>query len=341
LVRYRKATNQARASYRWRRYSLIGACVAGIVWGAAGYFLFIPASLPHQLFLAFVLGGMVAGAIPLLSILGQAYACFAIPVLLPISFQMLSIGDAAHISMGLMMLIFGLAMLAASAELRRFFQESIDLRLKLSSAIEVGESLEHLLRIDTLTGIPNRRLFEEMLDKEWRRAKREGTVLSLVTADIDYFKSYNDHYGHPSGDTCLREVAQGMAGVLRRPGDIAARTGGEEFAFLLPDTALDGAIQVGERIRRRIWELDVRHDAATVLGRVTVSLGVASSRDAGVLSTDDLVRSADRALYLAKRHGRNQLATVGSENEVRPTVGGARAHEARIDAGTAQSSSAR
>jgi diguanylate cyclase (GGDEF)-like protein len=310
LRSYRRTPDRATNTRRWELHLQLGACSAGVVWGSAGLFLFVPASLPHQVFLAFVLGGMVAGAIPLLSVLGHAYACFAIPVVTPIAVQMLAVGDRVHIVMGLMILVFGLAMLAASAQLRRYFRESVSFRLQLSSAIEEGKTLQHLLGVDALTGIANRRFFQSILEKEWRRSKRDGTILSLITADIDHFKAYNDCYGHPAGDTCLTDIAKAMEEVVKRPGDITARIGGEEFAFLLPDTPLKDAVQLGELIRQRVLSLDLQH--AVPAGQVTVSLGVASSNEDGIDSPRDLLSAADRALYQAKRHGRNRLATTES-----------------------------
>ena len=109
--------------------------------------------------------------------------------------------------------------------------------------------MERLARLDALTGIPNRRLFEEELEKEWARAEREKSSLSIITADIDHFKEYNDRYGHPAGDRCLKQVAQAMESALLRPADTIARIGGEEFAFLLPQTTVSGAKSVARTTR--------------------------------------------------------------------------------------------
>ncbi len=296
----------------WRRYFVIGACAAGLVWGAAGVFLFPPDSFPHQVFLAFVLGGMVAGAIPLLSSVKHAYPCFAIPVVLPISVQMLAIGDPVHLIMGLMTVIFGVAMLASSAQVQRIFAESNKLRHQLSSSMEAGQALEKLARLDALTGIPNRRLFEEELEKEWARAERDNSSLSVITADVDYFKEYNDRYGHPAGDRCLIQVAQTMESALLRPGDTVARIGGEEFAFLLPQTTMSGAESVAQLISKRIIALRLAHEGAPATGQVTLSFGIASSDESSITSAAELLRASDMALYDAKRRGRNQISTAGT-----------------------------
>jgi diguanylate cyclase (GGDEF)-like protein len=151
-------------------------------------------------------------------------------------------------------------------------------------------------------------LFDEMLDEEWRRARRDGSVLAVIIADIDHFKSYNDQYGHPAGDLCLIAVARAMRDALHRPGDLVARIGGEEFAFLLPDTPPAGAGAVAEQVRRSVLGLDLSHEGLSVAGQVTVSLGLAVADDPAIASPDDLLRAADQALYRAKRGGRNQVA---------------------------------
>lgn len=311
LRAFRNASPKSESDHAlWAKYFLAGACAAGVVWGMSGILLFHPSSFPHQVILVFVLGGMLAGAIPLLSSVGHAYWCFAIPVVVPITIQMTLVGDRIHLTMGLMMTIFGLAMLATSAQVHRLFRDSEKLRRKLFSSIEVEQALEYLVRLDSLTGIPNRRLFEEEFSKEWARAKRDKEPLSLITADIDHFKEYNDHYGHPAGDLCLVEVAQAMYRALSRPGDVMARTGGEEFAFLLPQTDLSGAISVAEQIREHVLALNLPHEASPVARQVTVSFGVSSSELASVSSPAELIRTSDVALYEAKRYRRNQIVAA-------------------------------
>jgi diguanylate cyclase (GGDEF)-like protein len=294
----------------WRHYFVVGACAAGFVWGAAGLLLFHPDSFPHQVFLAFVLGGMVAGAVPLLSSVERAYPCFAVPAVLPVSAQMLAAGDHIHLIMGLLILVFGGAMLAASAQVRRLFRDSTRLRHELHRSVEAGHALERMARMDALTGIANRRLFEEELEREWRRAERDNDTLSVILADIDHFKEYNDHYGHLAGDRCLARVAQTMAGTLSRPGDVVARVGGEEFAFLLPGTTRVGAKAVAELIRKRIVDLNIPHEASPAARQVTVSFGIATSAPPSASTPAGLLWASDIALYDAKRRGRNQVAVI-------------------------------
>ena len=171
----------------------------------------------------------------------------------------------------------------------------------------VNARLERLVRTDVLTGLANRRAFELSLLAEWRRAQREQTPLSLLMVDIDWFKGFNDRYGHPAGDDCLRAVGSILADQAFRPADIAARVGGEEFALILPVTEEAGALQVAERLRAQVAGLLVPHGGSE-MGCVTVSVGAATVRPYGpVIDVSQFVRAADQALYQAKAAGRNAV----------------------------------
>jgi diguanylate cyclase (GGDEF)-like protein len=171
------------------------------------------------------------------------------------------------------------------------------------------DRLETLAIEDGLTGLANRRRFDERLEEEWVRAWRERTSLALLLIDIDHFKAYNDEYGHPAGDGCLRAVAGILAAEAQRTTDLAARYGGEEFAMLLPNTDAAGCAMIGERIHRAIREAGLVHALNLPSGIVTVSLGGATSEPASEKSTGcaTLVEAADRALYAAKDGGRDRL----------------------------------
>lgn len=159
---------------------------------------------------------------------------------------------------------------------------------------------------DGLTGIYNRRHFDIYLDQEWSRALREGSNISLVLADIDYFKAFNDHYGHLAGDECLQRVARVFREVLQRPGDLAARYGGEEFVVVLPKTDLEGASVIAESIRVRVERLAITHEFSKVEKWVTLSVGIATVRPNPRMRPPELVGLADKALYQAKQNGRNR-----------------------------------
>ncbi|HTH94090.1 MAG TPA: sensor domain-containing diguanylate cyclase [Rhodocyclaceae bacterium] len=167
--------------------------------------------------------------------------------------------------------------------------------------------LEEFSFQDGLTRIANRRLFDMELDKEWASAKRTGLPLSLIMLDIDFFKQYNDHYGHTLGDECLKRVSDALRAVATRPRDVLARYGGEEFVMLLPETDTAAARRIGERCREAIFELDIPHRATSVEAAtlITVSVGVATMEPDHVEPPIMLVERADRRLYLAKQRGRN------------------------------------
>ena len=161
---------------------------------------------------------------------------------------------------------------------------------------------------DGLTGIANRRHFDVAIEKEMRRAMRTGSPLSLLMIDIDHFKDYNDHYGHQQGDGCLIRVAAELAAMLQRPTDLLARYGGEEFAAILPDTDAAQALRMAEAIRQRASDLHIPHaKTGNDVKHVTVSIGIATQHPHQPLAISALIGAADRALYLAKRAGRNRV----------------------------------
>ncbi len=170
--------------------------------------------------------------------------------------------------------------------------------------------LEKLSSTDGLTGIANRRRFDESLEREWRRAARTRSPISLILGDIDFFKLYNDHYGHLAGDDCLRQLALILAGSTRRPTDLVARYGGEEFVCLLPETSAKGALRVAEHLRQGVAELGLPHAHSTVAPHVTVSIGVATLVPKPGQPSSDLIRRADELMYEAKRNGRNQIQSA-------------------------------
>jgi diguanylate cyclase (GGDEF)-like protein len=170
--------------------------------------------------------------------------------------------------------------------------------------------LTKLSSTDGLTGIANRRAFDATLAAEWGRAARDGTDLGLLIIDVDHFKMFNDRYGHPAGDDCLRLIARLAGRALRRPPDIVARFGGEEFAAILPGTSLAGALEVGERVRQAIMQAGLAHEASG-FGCVTVSVGSASLSPHPGTDPQALIDIADRALYAAKHAGRNQVVSGG------------------------------
>jgi diguanylate cyclase (GGDEF)-like protein len=183
-------------------------------------------------------------------------------------------------------------------------------RISNDGARSSESRFERLASTDALTGLANRRRFDEVLENEWRRAGRVRTPLALIMLDIDYFKAFNDTYGHPAGDRCLQQVARTLSDVVKRPCDITARYGGEEFVALLPATDAKGASALAELLRESVAGLQIVH-AASSLGTLTASVGVAAVVPAAGDASANLITAADAALYEAKRGGRNRVCTQG------------------------------
>lgn len=183
----------------------------------------------------------------------------------------------------------------------------------ISEQKKLETRLETLAIEDSLTGLANRRRFDERLNEEWARAYRDRSSLGLLMIDVDHFKAYNDEYGHPAGDACLRVVAKVIAAEMQRVGDLAARYGGEEFAMLLPNTDAAGCARIGERIRSAVHDAGLVHASNPTAPRVTVSVGGAASRPSfeRTAGAGSLVEAADRALYAAKDAGRDRLMIAG------------------------------
>jgi diguanylate cyclase (GGDEF)-like protein/PAS domain S-box-containing protein len=167
------------------------------------------------------------------------------------------------------------------------------------------EQLKRIAFMDGLTGVANRRHFDTTLDLEWRRAMRSAKPISLIIVDVDYFKNYNDLYGHLAGDSCLQKIAHTIRDSLRRAGNFAARYGGEEFAIILPDTDTEEAYFFAESLREKIEHLNIEHTDSRVGKNVTVSLGVSTTVPQKESLHDELISLADKALYKAKQGGRN------------------------------------
>jgi diguanylate cyclase (GGDEF)-like protein len=203
-------------------------------------------------------------------------------------------------------------------------QKSRDLELVLQTITEHADQIdlhwlqryiesESAARHDPLTGLANRRMLDEAMEREWARARRQNQWLAMLLCDVDNFKPYNDRYGHQAGDECLKRLSELLQGMLHREGDLVARYGGEEFVLLLPNTDEDGALRLAFSIQTALAELDLRHEDSP-LGRITLSMGVAATipenNDEGTLFAE-----VDRRLYLAKQQGRNCIVSSAHHPE--------------------------
>jgi diguanylate cyclase (GGDEF)-like protein len=195
------------------------------------------------------------------------------------------------------------AKIRAMRRLVEMQRELVDITQQLN---EANRELQRLSTTDALTGIANRRFFDELSVREWRRCERMNKPMSIILLDVDFFKKFNDTYGHQAGDECLKAVAQQVARAAPRASDLAARYGGEEFVLVLGETTMDGARQVANHIREFVEALKMPHEASSI-GHVSVSCGVASVLPVEGMSVDILVKIADEALYKAKGQGRNTV----------------------------------
>jgi diguanylate cyclase (GGDEF)-like protein len=220
--------------------------------------------------------------------------------------------------------VWGLIITHACATRRHWEPDELDLLQQVAQQLAIAlqqselhqrlltanQELEYLSSTDGLTRIANRRRFDDTLTTEWQRAQREHQELTLILCDIDYFKQYNDTYGHPAGDQCLIAVAQALQGCVNRATDCVARYGGEEFAIILPHTNLDGAIILVQAMQAEIADLDINHAAHQTSDRITLSFGITAAQPYGVSGLDELIACADRALYQAKQTGRDRYVVV-------------------------------
>jgi len=212
-----------------------------------------------------------------------------------------------------------------------FLTEAINLRLTKQELVTsltntnkqqeaLNKRLEAISTVDGLTNLANRRYFDDALQRELLRAQRAKTPISLILLDIDFFKQYNDEYGHLAGDNCLRLISTVLQENVKRPGDMAARYGGEEFCIIMPDTDQRGVMKLAEQIKQDVESLNIPHNKSRITNHVTVSMGIASMVPGLQVTTNTLINAADKALYTAKKDGRNLIrsSNIASSSEETP-----------------------
>lgn len=222
-----------------------------------------------------------------------------------------------------------------SSEIRKWQTWEINFlqRLTTKVTIAIGQSqlccrlhtanqkLQQLAILDGLTGIANRRYFDLVLNNEWQRLARESKPLSLILCDLDYFKAYNDAYGHQQGDRCLQKVAKILQSCTRRPADLAARYGGEEFAIILPNTDSKGALFIAQNIAQQLANKQIPHQKSKISQYVTFSMGVGTKIPNSQQPVSTLIEMADSLLYQAKKSGRNQIVVTEYLHRMNLTFG--------------------
>ncbi|MGE0485469.1 MAG: diguanylate cyclase [Gammaproteobacteria bacterium] len=344
--------DQARRRRLQRLFSL-SLVVHAAMW-ASSFLLFAPPdSIAHRSAVLIWLAGCAAWVVAAYTPLIEAVLGFLLVQLLPVSLVLLLSGDRFWQLVSVACLVFlpTMAMVALrthaqlmrgtvtqfekeelaaaleqekkvvlelnrdlAADLARRERVEADLREAKTRAERLANELEKLSSLDGLTGIANRRRFDQTLAREWSRAQRGQQPLALILCDIDYFKQYNDHYGHQAGDACLRQLAKLLEGSLHRGGDLAARYGGEEFAILLPGLNVEHAAGLAETIRENLFDLGLPHAQSAVAAVLTASFGVAAIVPGNDHSPDQLVQQADQALYAAKAAGRNRVQRAGERS---------------------------
>jgi len=330
----------------WFSWYISGVIISGIIWGGFILLLAQSANSAYLSLATMCAAGLCAGAAIAYSASLVSFLLFSIPLLSPIGGFLVLSEHPTTIVMGFFVFLFLITIIAITYRLNKTMTSSLRLQLEkdellaaletekqqvidanrelekdLNSRIqneatllhekkvaeETSDKLRTLSTQDGLTGINNRRRFDEALYDEWYRATRLSTPLSLIICDIDKFKEYNDTYGHLEGDKCLTRIAHLIEDSARRAGDMAARFGGEEFVIILPDTESSNAQDIAEQIRRAILDLEIPHETSSVTNIITASFGVFTTLPEKDLLPETMIEFADKALYQAKGQGRNMV----------------------------------
>lgn len=296
MMERRQGVLQAKDSAGDMRY--FGYTALGENVGDAYVVVSVPAEEVLAPVRAFVVGNLIQFAVAGLLIFVVLWFGLGYWVLQPLR-RLIGVMDGVR--QGDLTLRFGTQ--GGTAEIQHIGQSFDEMLAELQRA---DAALRRQSEVDGLLGIANRRAFDETLTQEWARAVRECTVTSLLMIDVDYFKNYNDTYGHQAGDNCLKQIARAIAATLKRPGDMVARYGGEEFSVLLPQTDAAGADEVAREIQSTVARLAIPHSASHVSTQITVSIGISTVTPTPGLKQEAIVRAADHALYRAKQAGRNR-----------------------------------
>lgn len=315
--RYLASDPPSEHSRFWARRYMFGAGAAGSVWGVGALALAMTGDPTVHVLALFLAYGVVAAAVPLLGMHKPSMLAFQLPLIVPVTVWALFFRHEIDILLAYILALYIVGIRISQRQLEGYVDRSYRLKLENQKLIDRLNNSNHQLQAanleltqlsgeDALTGLSNRRRYQERLALEWRRAARDGSQVSMVVVDIDYFKPYNDTLGHEAGDKCLRKVADLLERAANRPGDLVARYGGEEFVVLLPLTDRRGATLLAQRIQSLFAETAIPHPASPLGKVITVSIGVSSLR-ADRHKPNDLFHMADQALYRAKADGRNRI----------------------------------
>ncbi|MEL7046641.1 MAG: GGDEF domain-containing protein [Pseudomonadota bacterium] len=307
LLLFRNYRRSSVSRWSLAQHSLIIQLLSfanGVVWGSWAWYA--STLLPAEDLLAMVVvqAGICAGVVSTSSASRLGLALFVVAALAPLSVHQFVYGGPGGAIVASVIVLYLLLVIAASNRIYRTIHNSIELAHKNRT---LADQLYHYSNTDGLTGIANRRFLDTSLETMMGLHSRRGLEFSLLLIDVDDFKAYNDSKGHLAGDECLKTIAELAQAVFARKEDLVARYGGEEFAVLLPGMDAAKAMEIAETFRQRIWDLNLPHERSTNRARVTVSIGIADTSDEHYATPEFLIASADRALYGAKRKGKNQV----------------------------------
>lgn len=299
-------------SLKWWGWGyVISAFVSGLVWGSLSLFLDPSWPVPYQVMLFVIYTGITAGAFNTHSSYFAAYPAFYLPPVLCLTYAILGQTGEGFPELAALLMIYIVLMYVSALRYHNQLAHSLEIRFdneRLAGELaETNSQLVHLADMDDLTGLYNRRSMDRHLSREWSRGYRAHKPLSLLLLDVDYFKQYNDSYGHHAGDDCLVQVAKVLLEHAKRSSDMAARFGGEEFAVILPETGREDAVRIAEAIRSDLESLQIPHASSGIASVVTISAGVATIIPEQPEYAELLHLAADKALYLAKNQGRNRV----------------------------------
>lgn len=312
LQRYQRMGGEGTASKRWQRGFVGATLLSGLSWGCLSVFLFPVDSLIHQAYLAFVLGGICAGAVSAYAPVKGAFACFSVPTLAPYAVEMmLHNGSAGYVMAGLI-IAFQLGLMRSARDSRKSVEYLLELQVKNA---DLARALHHRATHDGLVNLVNQSEFNRRLQRLASENRRDDGEYSLIFIDLDLFKEVNDTGGHAAGDLILQAVAN----VIRRNtrgGDTAARVGGDEFAAILEGCPHQRAVEIAEKIRTDIETLQVSYEGReySVRASIGVSYGIM-----GKHSASGMLKAADAACYAAKESGRNRVHENAANENVATT----------------------
>lgn len=294
---------------KWGLIYVFGTLFSGLVWGSLSFFFDTGWPVSHQVIFFTLYTSLIAGAFNSNSAYFIAFPAFYLPIALGLGIVIVQYEDEGYFALLVLMIIYLVHMYIASLKYNNHLARALHVRFEneelADRLITANEQLSDLADKDEMTQLFNRRSFDRILGVEWSRHFLSASPISLLFMDVDYFKQYNDTYGHEKGDQCLIEIASVLKMNAKRANDYAVRYGGEEFAMILPNTSLSDAKKIAEHIHRDLHELGLEHERSDICPYVTLSIGIATAIPKENEICRVLFQKADQALYRAKESGRN------------------------------------